>query len=109
MKLSQLFQILKKPLLSEKAAQLQQNKNVATLSVHPKANKYGIKCAVERLFGVKVSQVRVLTVKSKLKRKAIRRGLVKQVESQSYKKAYVTLAQGSQLNFIEPAGISGGS
>ena len=59
----------------------------------PDATCAEIKGAVERLFDVKVESVRVLNMKGKQKRFAARSG-----RRNAWKKAYVTLASGSEIN-----------
>ena len=62
--------------------------------VNPTANKLEIKAAVQSLFGTKVESVSVLNVKGKTKR--TRYGLGKRSD---WKKAYVRLAQGQEIDF----------
>ena len=58
------------------------------------ATKTEIKQAVESLFEVKVAQVRVMNVKGKSKRFGNREG-----KRSDWRKAYVTLAQGQDIDF----------
>jgi large subunit ribosomal protein L23 len=62
--------------------------------VLPTANKLEIKAAVQSLFGTKVESVSVLNVKGKTKR--TRYGIGKRSD---WKKAYVRLAQGQEIDF----------
>ncbi|OGT96680.1 MAG: 50S ribosomal protein L23, partial [Gammaproteobacteria bacterium RIFOXYB2_FULL_38_6] len=62
------------------------------------ANKTEIKKAIEALFNVKVNSIRVCNMKGKTKR--FGRTLGRQ---QDWKKAYVTLAAGSEIDLHENA------
>lgn len=63
--------------------------------VLPKANKLDIKKAIENFFNVKVKSVKTLNVKGKIKTFKQRKGRRK-----SWKKAYVELHQGNEIDFI---------
>ena len=89
-----LFQVLKAPHVSEKAAINAELSNTVTFKVAGNATKPEIKKAVEKMFDVKVKNVQVLNVKGKVKRN--RYGLVKKP---SWKKAYVTLEAGHDIDF----------
>jgi large subunit ribosomal protein L23 len=65
------------------------------LKVLPNANKTEIKQAVETLFDVKVASVSTANVKGKVKRTGRIMG-----KRSDWKKAYVTLAEGADLNFL---------
>lgn len=84
--------IIKAPIITEKSADLAQNKNTMTFSVDPKANKTQIKIAVEKLFNVKVDSVNTVNVKPKKKRVGRYVGKTNQV-----KKAIVKLHEGSSI------------
>jgi large subunit ribosomal protein L23 len=84
------------PVLSEKGALVGESGRVVTLRVDPRATKDDIRGAVERVFAVKVDAVRTCTFQGKLKRTA--RGSGRRA---GYKKAYVTLAQGSKIDLVE--------
>ncbi len=84
------------PVISEKSALVGSGGRVVTLRVDPRANKEEIRGAVERVFSVKVESVRTCTFMGKLKRTM--RGLGKRA---GYKKAYVTLAEGSKIDLVE--------
>lgn len=93
-------QILIKPLITEKGSFLKEGQNQVAFYVHKDANKVQIKSAVEEAFGVQVRAVNVV-VKKPLK-KIFSRGRKRLLGTVSgYKKAYVTLAPGSKLDFIE--------
>jgi large subunit ribosomal protein L23 len=89
-----IFQVLKGPRISEKAAMAADAGNQVVFSVAVDANKLEIKHAVEKLFDVKVDSVNVVNVKGKVKRN--RHGLARRA---SLKKAYVRLAEGQEIDF----------
>lgn len=86
------FSLLKAPLITEKAAQ----SGLLVLSVDPRASKSEIREAVERVFNVTVRGVRTANYSGKPKRVGRSMG-----RRSAFKKAYVTLAEGSQVNFVE--------
>ncbi len=93
-------QVLVKPLISEKGTFLKENSNQVAFFVHKDANKVEIKAAVETAFKVKVEAVNVVVKKPQIK--AFSRGRKRLMGTVSgYKKAYVTLAQGSKIEFFE--------
>jgi len=90
-----LTKIIVGPVVAEKATRVAENNNQVVLKVLPNANKLEIKHAVETLFDVKVSAVTTTNVKGKVKRTGRTLG-----KRSDWKKAYVTLAEGSDLNFL---------
>jgi large subunit ribosomal protein L23 len=91
--------IIKRPIaLTEKAAQLKAEKNQVVFEVSLKANKLEIKDAVEKMFDVKVASVNTLVQRGKQKRMG--RGLAKR---RNWKKAIVTLREGSDIQFFTEA------
>lgn len=84
--------IIKAPIITEKSADLAQNKNTITFSVDVKANKTQIKQAVEAIFNVKVDSVNTINVKPKKKRVGRYMGKTARV-----KKAIVKLSEGSSI------------
>ncbi|RMI17197.1 MAG: 50S ribosomal protein L23 [Calditrichaeota bacterium] len=88
------------PILTEKALRLEERSRQYVFRVHPKANKIEIRKAIEKRFGVRVKSVRTVNVKGKPRQRFTRRGRVSGYTS-SYKKAYVTLAEGDKLEFVE--------
>ena len=89
-----LFQVLLGPLVSEKAAIVADLNNQYVFRVAKDATKLEIRKAVEQLFKVKVDGVSTAVVKGKVKRN--RYGLAKKP---SWKKAYVRLEQGHDIDF----------
>ena len=92
------YKILIAPRLTEKASGIGSSTKGIVFEVNPRANKIEIKKAVEEVFDVKVGSVRTLTcVGGKKKRK----GSELLSRKGSWKKAYVTLKEGSSLDIIE--------
>ncbi|MGN0903288.1 MAG: 50S ribosomal protein L23 [Succinivibrio sp.] len=89
---ARLYNILKAPVVSEKSTAANE-KNVLVFKVLKDATKDEIKAAVETIFNVQVLDVRTLNVLGKVRRTA--RGLGKRSD---WKKAYVTLPEGTTLD-----------
>jgi large subunit ribosomal protein L23 len=89
-----LYKALLGPVISEKAAIAGELANNVVFKVVKDSNKAEIKAAVELLFDVKVESVRVMNVKGKTKRTRFGMG-----QRNDWKKAYVRLAEGSDINF----------
>lgn len=87
--------ILVEPVLSEKATLLREEGKYV-FKVHPDANKYEIKDAVRKLFGVKVIDCTVMNVFGKMKRVRYKPG-----RTSSWKKAIVKLAPGETIKVFE--------
>lgn len=94
MNAERIYQVLKGPHASEKAAMSADAGNQVVFKVATDASKLEIKAAVEKLFKVKVTAVRTLNVKGKVKFN--RFGAAKKP---NWKKAYVSLAQGHDIDF----------
>ena len=94
-----LLNIIFGPHLSEKTANISEQNNQITFKVAGDATKSEIKQAVESLFNVQVRGVQVLNVKGKTKRTA--RGKIR--SRSDWKKAYVRLEQGQQIDFADKA------
>lgn len=92
------YDIIVRPVVTEKSSRLMQM-NKYTFEVHPQANKIEIRKAVETVFGVKVSSVHTMQVRSKPKRMGAFVG-----HTRSWKKAIVTLGEGQRIEFFEGAG-----
>jgi len=89
-----LMTVLKGPHLSEKS-HLAAERNQVVFKVSTNATKPEIKAAVELLFEVKVDDVQVMNYQGKVKRHGQSKG-----RRASWKKAYVRLAEGSQIDFL---------
>ena len=90
-----LYEVLRRPLLTEKNTALQAQNKYA-FEVAGGASKQQIEQAVEKAFKVKVTAVNVMTVPGRARRM---RG--RQVLSPSWKKAIVTLKPGDKIGFFE--------
>jgi large subunit ribosomal protein L23 len=91
-------QIIRRPLVTEKSTQQKEKGNQYAFEVDMKANKIEIQAAVERLFKVKVSQVRTCNVLGKVKRLGRKYG-----KRADWKKAIITLKEGDRIDFFEGA------
>ena len=89
------YDVLQKPLLTEKAMVQKEKLNAVVFKVHPDATKTQIKEAVEKFFNVKVEGVRTLNFNGKMKRFGRTIG-----RRQDWKKAVVTLKEGENLEFV---------
>lgn len=92
----EMHQVIKRILLTEKSNVERESSNKYYFQVDPKANKVEIGQAVEKLFKVKVTDVRVLHVLGKKKRMGRVMG-----QKSSWKKAIVTLAEGNRIEVAE--------
>jgi large subunit ribosomal protein L23 len=92
------YQILKRPLLTEKSTTQKESFNKLYFEVDRRANKIEIKQAVEQIFKVDVVDVSTLTMSGKVKR--VGRTFSKRPD---WKKAVVTIKPGQQVKFFEGA------
>jgi large subunit ribosomal protein L23 len=91
-----LMQVLLAPQISEKATYIAEKHEQIIFRVASDATKPEIKAAVELLFKVEVEGVQVANVKGKVKRF---KGAVGR--RKGWKKAYVSLKPGQEINFVE--------
>jgi large subunit ribosomal protein L23 len=91
-----IYDVIKKPFVTEKSTLAKDDHNVVAFVVNRDANKIEIKAAAEQLFNVKVAGVRTVTVAGKMKRFGKTMG-----KRSNWKKAYVTLQEGSNVDFFE--------
>ncbi|MEA3362084.1 MAG: 50S ribosomal protein L23 [Thermodesulfobacteriota bacterium] len=89
-----LYEIIRKPLISEKANLLKETAQIVTFEVDRGANKIEIKQAVEKAFDVKVKAVNTIQLRGKMKRVGSNLG-----QRNNWKKAYVTLEEGQNIDF----------
>jgi len=90
-----LYEVLRRPLLTEKNTALQAQNKYA-FEVAGGASKHQVKQAVEKAFKVKVTAVNVMTVPGKTRRVGRR-----QVPTSPWKKAVVTLKTGDKIELFE--------
>jgi len=93
------MEILKKPIITEKVAILQE-KGVYGFIVDKRANKIQVKDAVEKMYGVKVDDVRTMIMPGKPKNRYTKSGMISG-KSASYKKAMVKLVEGEFIDLYE--------
>jgi large subunit ribosomal protein L23 len=89
-----LMKVLLSPIISEKSTAIAERNNHVAFRVLQDATKPEIKAAVELMFKVQVTSVRVLNQKGKAKRFGRTEG-----RRRTVRKAYVCLAQGQEINF----------
>src|SRR3569833_190637 len=92
------MEILKKPLLTEKATQLTEKLNRYTYKVDHRATTLQIKGAIEKMFGVTIVAVNTSKYVGKLKSRNTKAGIVSG-RAATYKKAIVTLKDGEVIDF----------
>ena len=90
-------EIVIRPLLTEKGTQMGEDANKVLFRVAPRANKIEIRRAVEQIYSVKVDRVHTQVVRGKMK--TVGRNVGKRP---NWKKAIVTLAEGSTIDFFAP-------
>ena len=90
------YDVLVKPLLSEKSNEARENLNKYSFRVASKATKVDVKKAVETLFGVKVTSVQTLLTRGKVKRRGNN-----STKLSNTKKAVVTLAEGAKIGLFD--------
>jgi len=94
---ARLYSVILGPHISEKATIMAEDHNQVAFKVLNDATKAEIKEAIETIFKVSVTGLQVLNVKGKTKRTA--RGGIRQ--KSNWKKAYVQLEQGQEIDFAE--------
>ena len=90
-------QIIKRPLLTEKGTAMGEQANKVLFEVAVGANKIEIRKAVEKIYSVKVMSVHTQRVRGKIKRLGKHEG-----KRPNWKRAIVTLAEGSAIDFFAP-------
>jgi large subunit ribosomal protein L23 len=90
------YEVLRKPLITEKSTYLKDEKNEYIFEVSKQATKPEIKKAVEKAFKVNVIKVNVITVPGKSRRMGNR-----VVKKSDWKKAVVRLQTGDTITFFE--------
>ncbi len=88
------YQVVLRPLITEKATHLSERHNAYTFEVNSKANKTEIKEAVEALFNVKVADVRTQNRRGKMRRYRLKVGRMR-----NWKKAIVALHDDYRIDF----------
>lgn len=91
------FDVIKAPKITEKTMSLMQDQNKVTVEVAPNANKTEIKLAFQRIFQVKVEDVKIVNVRAKQTTRGTRyHGVIS-----GFKKAIVTVAEGEAIDLFK--------
>ncbi len=88
-----LYDVIQKPVITEKIAKQQEALGKYAFQVHPSANKKEIKSAVEKVFNVHVTRVNVINGSGKWRRIRFQPG-----KTADWKKAIVTLKAGEKID-----------
>jgi large subunit ribosomal protein L23 len=88
------YQVILRPMITEKATHLSERHNAYTFEVNPLATKTEIKNAVESLFGVQVKDVRTQNRRGHARRYRLKVG-----RTRNYKKAIVALKDEFRIDF----------
>ena len=86
------YDVIRRPLVTEKGVEKKDNERTLVFEVNAEANKTQVKQAVEKLFKVKVDDVRTATFEGKLRRRGKFMGY-----RSDWKKAYVRLKDGQKV------------
>ncbi len=90
------YEVIQRPLVTEKSNEAREERNVVTLAVDPRASKHDIRRAVETLFDVRVQ--RVHTMRQPRKTRRVGKHMGRKAE---WKKAIVQLVEGHSIEFFE--------
>ncbi len=90
------YDVIQRPLVTEKSNIGREEENLVTLAVNPAANKHEIRRAIEELFNVQVISVRTMRMPRKSRRVGKFVG-----RKPEWKKAIVRLAEGHSIEFFE--------
>ena len=93
-----LYQVIRRPLITEKTNIQNEMMNKVVFEVDRRASKPEIREAVEKIFGVKVMRVRTANMPGKGR---YFRGRIRVKTRSQWKRAVVTLAEGSRIDFYE--------
>ncbi|MFZ1986628.1 MAG: 50S ribosomal protein L23 [Desulfatitalea sp.] len=92
------YDIIKRPVISEKTNIQKDKDNQVTFEVDPRANRIEVQRAVEKIFNVKVADIHTMHVRGKYKRRGRILG-----KRRNWKKAIVKLMPGERIEFFEGA------
>ena len=90
--MNSLYQVIRRPIITEKAVAAKENQRTLCLEVHPRATKSEIKQAVQKILKVKVESVRTANFVGKERRRGRFAGY-----RRDWKKAYVRLQEGEKM------------
>ena len=91
-----MYQVVIKPLVTEKGTMMLSEGNWVTFKVHPDANKIEVREAIQKIFSVSVLQVNTQIVRGKRRRFGKTMG-----QSKAWKKAMVRLKEGDKINLVD--------
>mgnify|MGYP006103922949 FL=1 len=91
-----MYQVVIKPLVTEKGTMMLSEGNWVTFRVHPDANKIEVREAIQKIFSVSVLQVNTQVVRGKRRRFGKTMG-----QSKTWKKAMVRLKEGDKIEIFE--------
>ena len=91
-----LYEVIRRPLVTEKSSIDRDANNTVTFAVDPRANKVEIRRAVEQIFGVRVVDVHTMRMPRKTRRVGRYAG-----RRPEWKKAIVKLAENESIEFFE--------
>ena len=94
MSLNNIYTTVLSPIISEKSNRIGEESNQYVFQVAVSSNKKEVKAAIEKLFEVKVEDVKILNVKGKTKAFKGKQG-----KRPNWKKAYVRVQQGQLIDF----------
>lgn len=90
------FDIIKRPLITEKTSIQKELNNQLSFEVDRRANRIEIKRAIETIFSVRVASVKTMQVSGKVKRRGRIEG-----KRRNWKKAIVKLMPGERIDFFD--------
>lgn len=90
------YDIIIRPVVTEKTNIQKEAANQVTFEVDRKANRIEVRRAIERIFNVRVANVRTMQIRGKFKRRGRILG-----KRRDWKKAIVTLRPGDRIEFFE--------
>ncbi|MGB5619033.1 MAG: 50S ribosomal protein L23 [Desulfobacterales bacterium] len=90
------YDIIIRPVVTEKTNIQKEAANQVTFEVDRKANRIEVRRAIERIFNVRVANVRTMQIRGKFKRRGRVLG-----KRRDWKKAIVTLRPGERIEFFE--------
>lgn len=90
------YQVLIRPIVTEKSSFVGEDGSTVTFEVAKRSTKNEIRNAVQAIYGVEVGKIRTMNYLGKPRRRGAKTG-----RTRSYKKAYVTLAPGNEIDVVE--------
>ncbi|RLC06831.1 MAG: 50S ribosomal protein L23 [Deltaproteobacteria bacterium] len=90
------YDIIIRPLITEKTSIQKEDHNQLSFEVDRRANRVEIRRAIEKIFDVRVANVRTMQVKGKVKQRGRIEG-----RRRNWKKAIVNLMPGERIDFFE--------